>query len=198
MYSAARAGAGMPEQAGFDKIDGSFRPVGFKLICGLLIAAVLFIPAAEVLRLVRGWPLNSAWYPGVAGPGDSHYAYYPAELNWIKKLWNGEAEAEIENSAQVGLAKKTVVAEAKHDNWDARMIAARSDTYSIATPWTRIVVPDVAELQGKTLDVKMNLTAIYPAPAGPGKYVDTRVDLEYREKLFLATPGAGALYMRLW
>ena len=188
-----------PGDSAGHSIDGSFRQAGTRVIFGLLIATALFVPAAEVMRIARGWPLNPAWYPGVAGPGDRPYAYFPEELKCIKSMWNGQAEAEVVNAAEVGLPKKTKLkTETKKDQWAGTITALKHESFATAYPWVMIDVPEVADPAGKKLEVKMKLDLTYPEPKEVTGFQDKNATFTHSEPLVLATPGAGAQYMLLW
>ncbi len=187
-----------PDPHGRSDAARSCRQPGYWPIFGLLIAATLVVPAAEVIRLASGWPSNSGWYPPAAGPGDKPYFYFADEIQCVKGLWSGQATAEAVNFKELGLSSKALKTETKQDSWATSISVVTGEKYRSAVPWVYVHVPEVADPSGKKMSVKIDLKALYPALEGGINYKDQTTTLHYTGEVLLAPAGAGTLYLRLW
>jgi hypothetical protein len=171
---------------------------GFMVAALFCLVGILAMPAAEWLRMVNGWPVNAAWAPVVAGPGDAPWTYFQQRLACVKGYWNGNGMAVVTNAGELGLANPRLAVSARDDDWGNSISAKSSESKSNKRLWARVHVPEGANLAGKTLKLKIMLNVHYPMPMGNKQFVNHNDTFEHSAELALAGPAAGALYVKLW
>ncbi len=184
---------GRPEPEVFpgnEPMSGSAR---FWLLVALV--ALLFVPAADLGRLVQDWPANAGWFPPVAGPGDKTYVYLPREIDTLKGYWKGKATVVVGNAAEVGIEE--LAATTKHDSWGSTIRAKSSEKSSKKTLWAEVAIPDDPKLAGKKLDLAIRVEATFPHSQSSGWVEETEVG-DLTTSLVLAPPHAGATWRILF
>jgi hypothetical protein len=164
----------------------------------LMTAAVVVFPVCELLRLGRGWPLNPAWYPPVAGAADQPYIYFPEKVQSVKGYWTGTALAEVANWQELGLGSARLTADTRQANWGESISVKSSEKNSNSSLWVRVQVPPTPDLAGKTMKVQMKLAVSFPAMSGGNNYENKSAAYSHTADIKLASPGAGAEYKSLW
>ena len=189
---------GSSDSAGLNQAEESVREKSAAGIFLVMLVLSALIPLAEIVRNACDWPWNPDWHPAVAGPGDRPYIWFPSRINCLKGYWNGRAGARLLNSAELRLANDSIQAETNTETWGQSISAKAGELDSAATPWVRIVVPEIPQSRGKKLIVDMILNVKFPVAAGANKF-DVRGGLHsHTAELVLADPGAGQLYVNLF
>jgi hypothetical protein len=180
-----------------DKEREHLRQASPRWIYVMMLLALAVISSAELARLALGWPVNPDWHPAIAGPGDSTYVWFPQRINNVKNLWSGSAQAQALNSAELGLVNPTIQAETGTDHWGDSISVKTGEKSTNSSPWARITVPNIANPEGKTLRVGMDLTIRYPSPEGNG-FTNRQDVFSHNADLVLAEAGAGTTYLLLY
>jgi hypothetical protein len=170
--------------------------VGRSIAFGLLLVGTAAAGSAEIVRLLAGWPLNSACDPVVIGPGDTAFVYLPDKVTSIKRLWNGRASVALINAQELGQAQ-ILQAEGKKDTW-SRLIWGKDTKPHDTWLWTRVTVPEADALAGKQLELRITLEVKYPASQGALSFQDQYQTFEHTALVSLASPRAGLHYLLLW
>lgn len=160
---------------------------GLALICIAVVATL----APSVLSIVSGWPKNDDAYPAVVGPGDDAKIYFDQQIVAINSMWTGSGTATITNAAEVG-APETLTARSKQSNW-GNTISGKSVSNTTRSMYATVMMPDNESLVGKTLDLKIDISAVYPYEQGGG-FTDEHGEFTHTTQITLASPGAGGLY----
>jgi len=181
-----------------EETAGLFRQGGGFLLFLLILLGIAIMPSAEVMRQAMGWPWNRAWHPAVAGPTDRTWTWFPRTIHTVKGLWHGNASAQALNAAELGLANDLVYAETSTSTWGTTISVKAGEKHQTTSLWARIVVPDVANSQGKSLRVRIKLHVTYPTMRGNDNFDVVQNSFEHTETLVLATPGAGRTFILLW
>src|SRR5262249_14117651 len=116
----------------------------------LMVAALVLIPTGEVLRLVKGWPLNRDCEPVVAGPGDRVKVRFPTTIRSVKGYWHGAGRAEILNADELGVPPELALT-AKNSDWGKSIRAEAHEQNQVENLWGRVDVPDDPKFAGRTL-----------------------------------------------
>ncbi|MFL5329436.1 MAG: hypothetical protein ACJ8C4_11025 [Gemmataceae bacterium] len=160
-----------------------------------LIAAALIAPSAEWLRMSHGWPLNSGWFPPVAGPGDSAYTYFPDGISSVKGYWS--ANSTVQATRPDGGPRFNVTSTTNKSSWGSSISLKSSEKDSNSRLWAGVTLPNDPGLEGKTLNLQMDLNVTYPKIAGQGFNVHDAA-YHHATSLRVASAGAGARYVRTW
>ncbi len=160
----------------------------------LVLAAVVLAAMPEVVRASRGWPINSAAYPPVAGPGDQIRIYMDGKIESIKGYWNGKADARIRE----GTHTHSATTETNQNSWSSTIYAKSSEKSSSSTPWVAVTLPKESGLVGKAVNCDIKLDVQFPRSQGTGTYEVTAKSMERTVELNLAPVGAGASYTSMW
>jgi hypothetical protein len=164
-------------------------------ICfALLGVGILALASPELVRTVNGWPLNPAWYPQVAGPGDDPYVYFGQKISCVKGYWRGTGKAEVTNAAQLGLPPPPLRVESQNSNWGASISVKSSEKSTTATPWARVHLPSGADWSGKNLTIKIDLSVAFPKIQGANDFKADTAQYSQSVSIQLATPKAGSTY----
>jgi hypothetical protein len=165
---------------------------------GLLLASVAIIAAPELLRSVRGWPLNSECYPPVLGPGDSTRIYMPGSISSLKGYWRAKASAVIREAGNSASKEYTLAAKTNENTWGSTISVKSSEKYTSSHPWVEITLPDDPELAKKTVTCDVELKDLaYPEASGSG-FVTRHSQMNRTLTLNLAPANAGTSYNNLW
>lgn len=159
---------------------------------------LLALVSPELLRLMHGWPANTAWYPQVAGPGDQPYVYFPNKITSVKGYWRGLSKAQVVNAAEVGLPSTELRTESKQDSWgNSISIGSKESKTSTNTLWVRVFLPNDPRLEGKTLKLKMALNVSYPKLNG-NSFDEVSEPYSHTAEIRLSGAGAGSRYKAWW
>ena len=160
----------------------------------LMLAVLLLIPTGEVLRLSNGWPLNRDCEPILVGPGDRVRVRFPDTIRCVNGYWRGEGRAEILNADEVGVSRElTLTTSGNH--WGESITVEEGGGNRVEHLWGRVEVPDDPKVTGRTLQIKMDLTAVYPQPR-PRGFENTQVTATHTAALSVAADRAvGRTYM---
>lgn len=160
-----------------------------------VLAALVTVLMPVILSIVLGWPKNPAWAPEVVGPGDEACFYFRDQLTSCKGMWNGSASAQVVNqdggNALAGLSART-----KNSHWGQR-ISGKSVSNTSNHMFAYVTIPEQAELAGKTVTLSIATNVHYPLKEGRS-FTDHSSSFSEQTTLRLASPGAGALYARLF
>ncbi len=159
---------------------------------------ILALASPELLRLMNGWPASPNWYPQVAGPGDQPYTYFPNKITSVKGYWRGVGKAVVANAAELGLINPDLRIETKQDNWGQSIsIGSKESKTSTNTLWMRVLLPNDARLEGKTLKLKMALNVTYPKLNGKS-FDEVSESYSHTAEIPLSSTGAGGRYRSWW
>jgi hypothetical protein len=185
-----------PELAKEELPHPRFRWLHAAALIGMAVGVVPFV-TPEVVRLVRGWPLNRGWFPAVVGPGDEARIYHPSSVQSLTGLWTGEATAEALNARELGLARAQLEATTHQDSWGNFIQFEQKHKTGYVRPWVDVRVPDAAQLAGKDLQVKVDVMVTYPADHGANFLNEQRLFTQTAFIQLADTPGAGSVYTAL-
>jgi hypothetical protein len=164
---------------------------------GLVLLAPLGAAAPEAMRLSQGWPLNPHLKPPVLGPGDTFRAYTDQTVPSISG-WKGTARCTCLNSLELG-APTLFDAEGSTVGWGGQIRVPSGDTENTPTRiWADITVPSLAALEGKTVNLLLDIEAWYPTKNGPTTYESASAMVRHPVSVQLAAPGASRTYSTLW
>jgi hypothetical protein len=175
------------------------RPISNGLFAGhwicyaMLAAAVLAFFLPMVARLLLGMKGNAGLYPEVVGPGDTPYIYFNERTSSVKKLWSGQPRVTVLNAAEVGVPV-TVGATSNNDNWGNSISVKSSEKNSSFTPWARLQFPADANLAGKKLDLRVDMTLTYPSLAGGNSWQPQTKALSHTMTVHLSSARAGGTF----
>jgi hypothetical protein len=161
--------------------------------------ATLAVSSSLILRLSFNWPINRGLFPEVVGPGDTFTLYYKDKLrNTIEGHWSGRATAQAVNAAELGLGTPWLDAGTHNEQWGHYVSAPRHGRSIEVRPWVEVLVPHDPVLARKTLEVRTEIAASYPAFMGRLHFEVRSVVVSQETTLALATPGAGRIYKIAW
>ena len=152
---------------------------------------VALLPAAELVRLSHGWPLNPQCTPKVAGPGDSIIAYTGEVIDSMDGLWNGQVTARIVNAQEAGLPQQQLPASTKQRSWGNEL------SYHPSCLWVRLEMPDDPSFANKSVEVQIDGQIVFPKRA-EGFFINTRQNISHRMTLKTTTAHAGQVYSLAW
>jgi hypothetical protein len=160
---------------------------------------LLALMSPELLRTLHGWPVNEAWYPQVAGPGDDPYIYFPNKITSVKGYWQGQVRAEVLNAAEVELSSPQIGSSSKHDNWGETIrIGSKESKTSTNTLWARVSLPSVPQPEGKTLKIKITMNVVYPKLMGNNWDQTNEGPFVQTAEIRLSGAAAGSRYKAWW
>ncbi len=177
--------------------EARWRRPGLALLALLAVGALL-VPSAELVRRIAHWPLNEAFYPPVAGPGDETTYYLSTPISSIKGYWRGQPVVRLTNADELGVANAEIVATTNQKDWGKTISATKEEKDSISTPWVRFTVPREPALADKIAKLHFALHAEYPQMMFSSNYTTREEDFLVDASLALAAAGAGKLYVGLW
>jgi hypothetical protein len=186
-----------PDRAAGHLPRWGFGPAHGLALVGMAFANLLFV-AAELVRAACGWPMNPEWIPGVIGPGDESRLYFAERFYSVKGYWSGEPSATALNARELGLGEAALPADTKRDSWPRTIYVDNGEGSKAETPWVEVRIPDSPALGGKQLQVRADLTAVFPVLHGD-HYEEEQRDFARTTTVRLAArPGAGRLYAHVW
>jgi hypothetical protein len=163
----------------------------------LLALGLAAIPGAELVRLACGWPVNPDWGPAVVAPGDEACYYFPERITSIKGLWRGTARVEVLNPEELGLADTWLLASTENKSWGGTIYTETSEQRNSTHPWVAVQLPNSPQMAGKRVQVRIDLTAVYPVIDGPQYHNKQEVFTGLASVELADTPRAGRFYMAL-
>jgi hypothetical protein len=163
----------------------------------LLGLGMLSFLLPELLRSARGWVENPGWYPAVAGPGDEVYTYFPDRISSVKGYWNAQANAQVVNANEAGLASPQLRVTSKTDSWGNSISVKSSEKNSSSRLWASVLLPRDPNLAGQTLRIKIDMMVTYPAMQGNG-FENVQSSFNYTANLRLSAPQSGSQYRACW
>jgi hypothetical protein len=174
------------------------RPVHAVALVGMALGNVLFV-AADLARLACGWPMNPQWHPGVVGPGDTSRLYFDEGFGSVKGLWRGKCTAWTLNERELGLGPVPLKVTTNQDMWgNVIWFDQGKESNNSVDPWVEVRVPDSPQIAGKRLDVRAELIAEFPVWHFNHFDNEQRTLTRTAALQIAATPGAGAIYRKLW
>jgi serine/threonine protein kinase len=132
-----------------------------KKVLLMMAVAALCSGSAELVRLAMRWPLNNAWYPGVVGPGDSARFYFPAKIDSIAGLWDGQVTS-IQAVDDHRTRWEGFTGFTNSSSLGSAVYAKRKNRTTQSAVWAGIRIPAVRELERRTLDIRVTVTARFP------------------------------------
>jgi len=175
-------------------VSPSRSPVQIAALAALLIgAALLAVP--EIMRSVKGWPVNDVSYPPVAGPGDVARVYMDSSISSIKGYWRGWPEVSIQGPQGEAIE---ATATTNEKSWGSSISAKSSEKSSSSTPWLEISLPDRPDRAGQSIEGRMKMKVLYPAMSGSSSFDEIEQTLQRTVQLKLAGSGAGRQYNAIW
>jgi hypothetical protein len=183
-----------------EDVTGSGWTRGHRTAYLMLSVAVLAFLSPDLVRAGKGWRANPEWVPVVAGPGDEPYVYFPDKITSVKGYWRGRPAVKVINWQELGLKNAVVPATSKADSWGNQIqIGSKESKTSTNTLWLRLRLPADARLEGKSLDLELNLIADFPELMGVNKWREgSQAARTQRKTLLLSSTGAGAEYRSWW
>jgi len=179
---------------------GSGINLGHYLGYGLLLLAMLAFFAAGLYMLAIGRQGNAGWYPQVLGPGDEGYLYFDKRITCVDGRWRGMVHVLPLNLRELALEGgiQSLKGRTREDNWGNTIsVSSRSKTSTIS-PYAYIRLPEDARLEGKTLDLQIDLTIVYPQLIGNNQYQERTERLSERHQIVLSSSRAGSTCIMLW
>lgn len=165
-------------------------------LCLLVLPPVL-AGMPEIIRSVRGWPINAPAFPPVAGPGDTVCIYMFPTFSSVKGFWRGSPNV-LMHTRGAPAQHLLLTAATSDDTWASTIYAESKDQDKECRPWVRLQIPADSSLAGQAVDCDIRLDADYPAVmTGTGSFAVQHATLNRTETLHLATPGAGQTYAAL-
>jgi hypothetical protein len=132
-------------------------------VIALMLAPVGFL-APMVARQYNGWAMNRNHAPYVISPGDTLTANIsmPA-ISSVSGLWDGKARCRLDNTEEVG-KEVSLRIRTREEQWGKSLhVSGRSTTRSVAVFPTEITLPADADLERKTLRLRVDLEVSYPS-----------------------------------
>ncbi len=163
----------------------------------LMVAALGVLILPEVVRTLRGWPLNPDWHPPVAGPGDETYCYLPDSINSVKGYWHASALVNATLADRPNEPAFQVPAVSSTTTWGNNIRVKSREKNTSSRLWVTLHLPDRPDLAGQTLQLKIEMTAAFPAIMG-ANFVNQQATFQRTAELRLAPPKAGTEYNQLW
>ncbi len=163
----------------------------------MAFTAVALAASPELLRIVRGWPLNADCYPPVVGPGDDTRIYMNQKINSVKGYWRGKPEVAI-YEAGTPTHRINALAESNQNDWGSTISAKSSEKNTSSTPWVRVTLPEEPTLAGKTVSCDIALDVRFPEMAGSSSFETHSQKLARSVTMQLAPAGAGDSYNSWW
>ncbi len=176
--------------------------------------ALLFVVAAPIgflmptfARPEQGWPLNppdrAARETGplasrVVAPGDKvSISWIPRKMTAVRGLWRGTPKVAVLNAKELA-CPATIPSKGNADKWGDEIWTDGSlDGYAPRVSAT-FVIPDDAELGGKSLDLRVTLPVTYPTPVEGDHFDDRRQMLICETTMLVATRKVKEAYWSSW
>jgi hypothetical protein len=137
----------------------------------------------------------------VAGPGDEVYTYFPDKITSVKGYWQTPAaNVQVLNAQELDLAPVPLKAGGKNDTWGQKIsVSSRGSKTSTKPVWVKVQLPQDANLEGKTLRLKMDLLIRYPElnKGGDNAHL-AEAAFSHTASLRLSSPRAGERYRSWW
>lgn len=188
-----------PGRAGSPREEWVNPPRGLwlRLALPMLLGVVLLAALPEIIRTMRGWPLNADSYPPVVGPGDTARIYMDQKIHSVKGYWRGTPEVllHVNGSGDKGVP---VTASTNQNDWGSTIYAKSDEKDTSSTPWVELQLPGDASLAGKTFDCDIDLILDYPKIAGSSNFQRQHEVMQRTIPLHFAPVGAGANFTNLW
>ncbi len=183
-----------------DDVTGSGWTSGHSTAYVMMLLGLLAFLSPELVRTVLGWRPNPEWVPAVVGPGDDPYVYFPDKITSVKGYWRGLPDVKVANWKELGLPHPQLQASSKADNWGQSIqIGSKESKTSTNTLWLRVRIPPDAKLEGKTLELDLNLKADFPELAMGDRFDQRSFQARPLHKsLALSSAGAGGQYRSWW
>jgi hypothetical protein len=161
----------------------------------LVLASVGLAAAPELLRSARKWPLNTACYPPVVGPGDHTRIYMPDAIQSVKDYWRGWPTAAIHYNGESSALHATT----NENTWDSTISVKSEEKSTTSHPYVDVTFPTSADLAGKTVTCDLDLALEYPQITASGdKYHVIKGKMHHTLMIDLAPAGAGTQYNSTW
>lgn len=166
----------------------------------MMLLGVLAFLSPELVRMVSRWPANPDWVPMVAGPGDQPYVYFPEKITAVKGFWRGTPQITVRNYQELGLKAPQIQGQSQADSWGQQIqIGSKESKTSSKTLWARVLLPPDPQLEGKVLDLQIDLVVNYPQLQGANQWIEEHFQpRSLQQKLQLASAGAGSKYKGWW
>jgi hypothetical protein len=185
-----------PQVSAPSAVDHYFAIGSLNLVSlAFVLAALVTVLMPVILAIVLGWPKNPAWAPEVVGPGDEACFYFRDKLTSCKGMWNGSASAQIVDAAGANLPAG-FLARTKNSNW-GQTISGKSVSNNANHMFAYVTIPEQPDLANKTLTLAIATNVNFPFKEGRS-FSDQNQSFAEQTTLRLASPGAGALYSRLF
>lgn len=163
------------------------------VLCLLGISA---FPAAEILRMTKGWKTNARTFPPVVGPGDEVTLFWPKSLSCLKGKWNAQATVEMTDAAGT-MPAAPLAATSSNETW-GDYIGGKGATNRSTAIWMKVTLPEDANLAGKEIRLPSKITVNYPHSNGMFGFDNNQESFENNFTLQLSGPRAGVSYYRNW
>lgn len=164
---------------------------------GLLAAAVVIMPCAELIRTAGGWPLNPDFHWPVVGPGDTTRIEGFGSVASLKGHWAGKPTVTVLNASEIG-SSTPFTAASRAASWGNNISFKSSEKASTARPWVDITVPNEPALAGKSVQLKTMVAVTFPRLMTSTSFSTGYSSFERTAILVLAPPGAGSKYATIW
>jgi hypothetical protein len=185
--------AGDSGVAGNEATGAAWRPAGQAVLYLLFIVGMLAIPVSQGIRLIKGWPMNSAWRPHIVGPGDKAYVYFPNKISSVKGYWSAAGVATVANADQLGVPAELKLT-SQGNTWGDSISVKSSEKNTSSTIWAQVELPQDPKLAGKSLKVTIVMLVSYPEVKGLG-FENTQLPVSQTVDLVVAGEAkAGAIY----
>jgi hypothetical protein len=164
----------------------------------LLVVSLPLVISPELIRSVRGWPLNEDCYPPVVGAGDSTRIYLHDTITSIKGYWRGSPRVWLHYDSEP-MGGVEVSAVANQNNWGSQISDVKSsEEHDTSHPWVEVTLPDSAGLANKKVKCDIDLSLEYPQMTGSGTFRTMSSHMRHQVDIHLAPRGAGHLYNSQW
>jgi len=170
---------------------------GKKLLFATMFVGLVVIVLPEVVRIVNAWPLNDAMNPPVVGPGDEIEIRFAESVQSIKSYWAGRPTITATIVGEPNEKPFGISGASKQDVWGDQIQAKKSEKNSYSRLWVTAIIPNRADLAGKTLQLQIKLNVTCPAMNGL-MFMNSNYDVHKTINIQLASVKAGATYDLLW
>jgi hypothetical protein len=171
------------------------RALAQRVCMPVLVVGVAALALPELARMARGWPLNSAAYPPVVGPGDLTRIYMSNKIQSLNGYWRGTPQVTLKTDGGDDLQ---VDATTNQNDWDETIHVDSDEEHNSSVPWVEIRLPNDPSLAGKTVEGDVGSDVQYPRKTSDTTYETDDTTMNLAVTLKLAGVGAGAMYDQLW
>lgn len=168
-----------------------------RLLFGCMILAAVSPLGVEGVRLALGWVANPGWFPAVAGPGDTAYAYFDWTIESIGRQWNGTTNARLKNAQDLGIEDDILASRTRRDEWKDRLYETRQAP-RLSEVWIAIDVTDDERLSRQLLELELKAQIRYPDSESATRFANRQRDVSTVRKLQLSTRHSGTIFNILW